>query len=183
MLGPVALFHRIPVAFVAAAKAALLLENPFWFCEFAGRQERRGGFRLEVEIDSETRRDDLRRYADVELARVPAVVRPPGEHQIHMRAIGSLVLGKTDVAIDSAEIRPSAAGNVEIGMEPESDGRKDVEQRAKRLDHGGAIEVAMRVHPLFAIVASEKLEESNGIGREDRARLYSQFGHARLQSL
>src|ERR1700674_2221343 len=107
MLRPLAFFHRVPVAFVPSAQAFLLLRQPSPISLYARVRNLRqsGVLALRSGIDAETGGSRFRGNTHVKLAGLAFASERRTELQVHLRAIRSFVLGKTDIAIDARQIR------------------------------------------------------------------------------
>src|SRR5712692_6883164 len=167
LLGPFAFFHRIPVTIVLLLQAPRLPRQPGRvFPGARSRRARQPGLAA-LAVHAEAGGDSVGRNADVELPVVAVGSALVGECQVHLRAVGRLVCGEADIAVDAREVAARATADIKFRVQLQRRGRQGVEQRAQRLDHLRAIALAVLVHPGLVVVAPELAEEAKRLRAED----------------
>ena len=85
-----------------------------------------------------------------------------------LRAVRRLVFGEADVPVDAREIRARPSTGLEIHVERKHALGKLLQQPPERRHDVLLITLAVRVHPLLAVVARQLAEKTEGLSREDR---------------
>ena len=165
VLGPFTFYRGRPITLVFFREAALLAFEPFRVfarTRTSDLHERRG---FSAGIDSEAAGDGFGRECDVDLSAFGISLF---EEQVHLRAIGRLVAGESDIAVDAREILAHAAAGFKVRIEFLRGWRETVKQRAERFDDAGLVAFAVRVHPGLVIVAREFAKEAHGFDGKNR---------------
>src|SRR5579859_336314 len=102
MLGPIPFFHGIPITFVSATQASLLLRQPprIRLHVQVGGLRQRGILALRSGIDAKAGSNRLWGNAYIQLAGFAFASKWRAEFQVHLRTVWRFVPGKADIAID-----------------------------------------------------------------------------------
>ena len=181
VLGPFTLFLPMPVRFVTLLPHDLV-EKAIELCAIVSKAWTK--YRLKHALSpatpgcvtGESRRQALGRKTHVKTS--IGVVGAVGiiNAQIVVRLVGTLILGKTDIAIDARQIAVGFSSGLEIRIESQQEGLQSRKKSAKRPDNVDLVLVAVRVKPRLVVVPRQLLKELEGF----RGEPFEGFSPSRL---